>query len=102
MYICNKSNGFCTTLSDEVNLGSTLPTITIFGEKIGLFLKNKCWHPISAKLAVFELPKTPNFSQFFGENVFEIITSDPCSDYEMQEMVLLWVAGFVCKCLLGE
>jgi hypothetical protein len=44
--------------------------ITIFGEKIGVFLKNQCYDQIFTK-SNRSLGKNANvFAKFFGENIF--------------------------------
>jgi hypothetical protein len=50
--------------------------ITIFGEKIGVFLKNQCYdHYFLQKIAVVWAKNAKFFAKFFGENIFKIITS---------------------------
>jgi hypothetical protein len=51
--------------------------LTIFGEKICVFLKNQCYDQIFAKASRC-LSKSANiFAKFFGENISKIITSIP-------------------------
>jgi hypothetical protein len=51
--------------------------ITIFGEKMGVFLKNQCYDQKYSKFS-FVLSKKPSFfAEIFGENIEKIITSVP-------------------------
>jgi hypothetical protein len=45
----------------------------IFGEKIGVFLKNQCYDQFFPNLALFWVKNT----DFFGKNILKIITSVP-------------------------
>jgi hypothetical protein len=55
--------------------------LPIFGEKIGVFLKNQCYdHNFLQNLARVGAKNANIFDNFFGENIFEIITSVPASD----------------------
>jgi hypothetical protein len=49
----------------------------IFSEKIGVFLKNQCYYQILTKTTRSLSKKRQYFRQFFGENIFKIITSAP-------------------------
>jgi hypothetical protein len=51
--------------------------LTIFAEKIGVFRKNQCYDQFFSKFS-FVLSQNANFfADFFGENIFKIITSVP-------------------------
>jgi hypothetical protein len=53
--------------------------LPIFGEKIGIFLKNhRCDH-IFAKVAAVCAKNAKIFAKIFGENIFKITTSVPDS-----------------------
>jgi hypothetical protein len=51
--------------------------ITIFGEKIGVFLINKCYDQNIAYFSFVLSQKRQFFAEFFGKNIFKIITSVP-------------------------
>jgi hypothetical protein len=52
--------------------------LTIFGEKIGVFLKKtNVMIKISHILALFGVKNATFFAEIFGENIFKIITSVP-------------------------
>jgi hypothetical protein len=52
--------------------------ITIFGEKIGVFLKKQCYNDQILAKTSSSLSKKSNISaKFFGENILNIITSVP-------------------------
>jgi hypothetical protein len=62
----------------DVMIKKFMQFFTIFGEKIGVFLKNQCYDQNFAKISFVLSKKTPIFSaDFFGENIFKIITSVP-------------------------
>jgi hypothetical protein len=61
-----------------------------FGEKFGVFVKNQCYDQNFAKTSS-KLRKNANF---FGENIFKIITSVPGVDLKLQ------IDGFLYICLL--
>jgi hypothetical protein len=50
---------------------------TIFGKKIGVFLKNQCYDHFFQNLALFWVKNANFFAKFFGENILKIITSVP-------------------------
>jgi hypothetical protein len=51
--------------------------LTIFCEKNGFFLKNQCYDQFFQNLALFWVKNANIFADFFGENIFKIITSVP-------------------------
>jgi hypothetical protein len=52
--------------------------LAIFGEKIGVFLKNQCYDQFFfQKIRVVWAKNANIFAKFFGENIFKIITSVP-------------------------
>jgi hypothetical protein len=53
--------------------------ITIFGEKIGVFLKNQCCDKIFAQFSFVSSQKRQFFADFFGENILKIRTPVPVS-----------------------
>jgi hypothetical protein len=50
--------------------------LTIFCEKIGVFLKSQCYDHLK-KLVLFSVKNANFFAEFFAENIFKIITSVP-------------------------
>jgi hypothetical protein len=54
-----------------------LQFLTIFGDKIGVFLKTNVMINFIQNLALFSVKKRQFFAKFFGENIFKIITSVP-------------------------
>jgi hypothetical protein len=66
--------------------------LTIFGETIGVFLKNQCYDQNFAKFSFVLSQKRQFFTEFFGENIFKIITSVPdCANFRPLGDCLLWV-----------
>jgi hypothetical protein len=53
--------------------------LTIFGETIGVFLKNQCYDQFFQNLALFRVKNANFLAKFFGENIFKIITLVPVS-----------------------
>jgi hypothetical protein len=51
--------------------------LTIFGEKIGVFLKNQSYDQNFASISFVLSQKRQFFAIFFGENILKIITSVP-------------------------
>jgi hypothetical protein len=51
--------------------------LPIFGENIGVFLKNQCYDRIFEKTSISLSKKRQFFDKFFGENILKIITSVP-------------------------
>jgi hypothetical protein len=51
----------------------------IFGEKIGVFLRNQCYDNFISKFSFVLSQKRQFFAKFVGENIFKIITSVPDS-----------------------
>jgi hypothetical protein len=51
--------------------------ITIFGEKIGVFLKNQCCDQIFAQFSFVLSQKRQFFADFFGENIFKNQNTGP-------------------------
>jgi hypothetical protein len=49
--------------------------LTILGEKISVFLKNQSYDQIFAEFSFVLSQKRNFFANFFGENIFKIITS---------------------------
>jgi hypothetical protein len=43
--------------------------LTIFGEKIGVFLKNQCYDQLFSKFSFVLCQKRHFFADFFGENI---------------------------------
>jgi hypothetical protein len=52
--------------------------LTIFGEKIGVFLKNQCYDQLFKQLSFVLSQKRPFFRRFFGENIFQNHNIGPC------------------------
>jgi hypothetical protein len=48
--------------------------LTIFGEKIGVYLKNQCYDQIFEKFSFVLSQKHQFFRRFFGENISQFIT----------------------------
>jgi hypothetical protein len=51
--------------------------ITIFGEKIGVFLKSQCYDQIFAYFNFVSGQKRQFLAEFFSENILKITTSVP-------------------------
>jgi hypothetical protein len=65
--------------------------LTIFGEKIGVFLKYQCYDQKFSKFSLVLSQKRQFFSEIFGENILKIITSVP-------GIYLITVIGFFLSC----
>jgi hypothetical protein len=71
--------------------------LTIFGEKIGVFLKNQCYDQNFAYF-IFVLSKNTNFfAEFFGENILKIITSVPGLHEQQKRFYFFASASFFCR-----
>jgi hypothetical protein len=93
---CQKSHKIViiTSTPDWVNFGrlsdagkvqgSMLWSFPIFGEKIGVFLNTNVMINFFQNLALFWVKNAVFFAEFFGENIFLIITSVPGNHFRVQ------------------
>jgi hypothetical protein len=66
--------------------------LTIFCEKIGVFLKNQCYDQHFALFSFVLSQKRKFFAEFFGINILKIITSVP--DWVKFRLMFSWVVFF--------
>jgi hypothetical protein len=75
---CNRIVVYCLLVPGvDVMITIFLQFLTIFGKQIGVFLKTQCYDQNFAWFTFVLSQKRQFFAEFFGENIFKIITLVP-------------------------